>query len=325
MNNNLINDIYYKDEYISLYLKEHEELFTFEYKEDKNIFINKTIKRPISSIGHINVNDCYYDLESAYGYGGYYTNNNDMNFLNRAMIEYEKRCNDENIIAEFIRFHPFNSFPIQNETFLDFNFYDRDVVIVPLEDNVLSSYTSKVRNVVKRSLEKVLIRQSTDIDSFIELYNKTMDKNEADSFYYFDKKMYERLLSLNNVNLYEVIFEDEVIAMGFFLFGSHIAHYHLSANSDISYKLNTNYALLHSLFEIANKNGQNYFLLGGGTSSNKDDNLLKFKQKFSKNTKPFYISGKVFNRKIYDNYNKLWTEQSNEDIRYFLKYRMEIK
>ena len=67
--------------------------------------------------------------------------------------------------------------------------------------------------------------------------------------------------------------------MGFFMFGQEIVYYHLSANTPLSYSLNSNYALLHNIFIVSKELGIKYFLLGGGTSSNTDDSLFKFKKK----------------------------------------------
>ncbi len=321
----VINDIYYTDNHIRLYLKDKEELFSFEYKEKDNLFINKTIKRPILKIGNLDITKEYYDLETAYGYGGFYTNSDDKLFMKRAFKSYEQKCQDENIIAEFIRFHPFNNFPIKYHNFLDFNVLDRNVVVKDLKQDILLSYTSKVRNAVKRSCEKIIFRESSDIDKFIELYNATMSKNDASEFYFFPKTYYQNLLNNKNIQLYEIKYENNIVAMGFFMFGEEIAHYHLSANTDISYKINANYGLLHNAFLKAKERGLDYMLLGGGTTSQEDDNLLKFKKKFSKELKPFYISGKIYDKNIYDKYNEIWKEQSAEDVRYFLKYRLELK
>lgn len=321
---NLLKDIYYRDEYISLYIQENEELFSFEYREKDNLFINKSIKRRIDKIGSVGINDGYYDLETAYGYGGFYTNTDNKNFLKNALSKYEKKCKDERIIAEFIRFHPFNTFAQKNEEFLDFNLYDRDVVVKSLSNDILSSYTSKTRNTVKRAVEKVFFKETTNIEKFESLYNSTMKKNNASEFYFFDKLYYKNLLSQKAIKLYEIIIEDEVVAMGFFMLDDELGHYHLSANTAMSYKNNSNYALLHHLFLIAQEEGIKYFILGGGSTSSKDDTLFKFKKKFSKELKPFYISGKIYNGCIYEKYNKIWREQSSEDIKYFLKYRLEI-
>ncbi len=321
---NLINDIYYNDEYISLYLKKDEELFSFKYEEEENIFINKTIKRPIRKIGNIEIDDGFYDLETAYGYGGFYTNNLDQEFVARAMNAYKTKCNEEKIIAEFIRFHPFNNFPTKCNNFLDFNVYDRDVVVKKLSDDILKTYNAKVRNTVKRATEKVLFQESENIAKFMELYNATMLKNNASDFYFFEESYYKNLLKNKSVKLYELLYEEKIIAMGFFMFGKSIGHYHLSANTPTSYKINANYALLHNVFQITYDLGLEYFMLGGGTTSEADDSLLKFKKKFSKDLKPFYISGNVYNKEIYDKYNEIWKRQSKEDIKYFLKYRLEI-
>lgn len=216
MSLNLENDIYYNDNYISLYLNDGDELFKFNYVEGTSVFTNKTIKRPILKIGDIKVEDGFFDLESAYGYGGFYSNSEDKDFLKRAMDEYEKKCKDEKIIAEFTRFHPFNSFALKNQEFLDFNFYDRDVVVKDLSEDILASYNAKVRNAVKRATEKVVFCESVNIDKFIEIYNETMKKNEASDFYFFSKEYYKKLLQNDKIKLYELVYESQVVAMGFF-------------------------------------------------------------------------------------------------------------
>jgi len=321
---NLLEDIYYSDDYISLYVKEGEELFNFRYEEENKILINKTIKRPIIAIGNIMIDDGFYDLETAYGYGGFYTNSSDNDFLTKAFCAYEKKCKDENIIAEFIRFHPFNTFPLLHSNYLDFNTYDRDIVVVDLSEDILSAYRSKVRNTIKQAYSKVEVKESNNLDTFMLLYQKTMQKNNASEFYFFKQSLFDKLYNIDNVSLYEVIFDNEIVAMGFFMEGKDFMHYHLSANSDMSYKLNANYALLYALSEIAKKKKKKYFILGGGATPSSDDALLKFKKKFSNKIKPFYIAGKIYNKDVYDRYIKLWEEQSQEDIKYFSKYRLKV-
>lgn len=321
----LLSDIYYNDKYIALYIKENEEVFNFKYTEGDKLFVNKAIKRPIIQVGNIKINDNYYDLETAYGYGGCYTNTEDKLFIKKAISEYQKKCNDERIIAEFIRFHPFNDFPIMCSEYLDFNSHDRNVIVKDLYSDILASYTSKVRNTIKRATEKVSFRESKNIDKFIELYTKTMQKNNASDFYFFERKYYQTLIDSQKVKLYEIIFEDDIIAMAFFLFGQEMGHYHLSTNTPLSYKLNSNYALLHNTFNIFKGLGLKYVILGGGTTSNGNDSLFKFKKKFSDELKSFYIGGKIYNEKIYDEYIKLWESQTDKDIKYFLKYRLELE
>jgi len=325
---NLLNDTYYSKEYISLYLKEDEEVFAFEYKEDNFIFYNVAIKRPITKIGNEDITDGYFDLETAYGYGGFYLNTDNQEFIKIALEKYEQKCLEENIIAEFIRFHPFNSFPKEDQEFLNMNIYDRDVVYIDLslsKEDRWKNYASNTRNIL-RKCEKVLVFQKSDnIEAFIELYEKTMDKNNATDFYYFSREYYKQLISHENIELYEIRQEEQMISMAFFMFGEDIGHYHLSANDYKMRKYNANYFILDQIFDIAKNKGEKYFLLGGGTTGSKDNSLLKFKQKFSPLIKQFYISGKIYNHEIYNKYIQAWEQQSKEEIRYFLKYRLEIQ
>lgn len=325
---NILSDIYYSKEYISLYLKKNEELFEFEYKEDEQIFYNIAIKRLIDKIGNKHINEGYFDLETAYGYGGFYSNSGNKNFIERAMGLYKKRCIEENIIAEFIRFHPFSTFSQEHKEFFNFNVYDRDIVYVDLtlsKDKRWEEYSSNTRNILRKSQKELKFQKTDNLEMFIELYEKTMQKNNADSFYYFSQEYYKNLLENKDIELYEVKKDDETIASAFFMFSDEFGHYHLSANNYAMRKYNANYFMLDQLFDIAKNKGKKYFILGGGTTSDNYDSLLKFKYKFSSLTKPFYISGVVYNDTIYNRYKMIWEEQSQEDIKYFLKYRLEIK
>ena len=140
-----------------------------------------------------------------------------------------------------------------------------------------------------------------------------MKKNKASKFYFFDEDYFKKLLNLKGVELYEAKYNNEVIAMSFFIF-SEFAYYHLSANSPMSYKLNANYGLLHVGFEEALKRNIKYFILGGGTTSSEEDTLFKFKKKFSKIIMPFYVGGMIFDRHMY---NKLEIPRS----KIFLSWR----
>ena len=316
-------DLMFNKEYANLYLKDGEEVFEFKYKEGNKIFRTLSIKRPIKKVGNEIINEKYFDLESPYGYGGYLLNSKDEKFIKKAFNEYRIYCKEQNIIAEFVRFHPFAVF-IKNE--LDFYMHDRDIVVKEINNgkSVLDSYSSKVRNIIRKCDKMIQIRESENIDKFIEIYYYTMKKNNADDFYYFNKNYFEKLLKLNDVVLYEAVFENNIIAMSFFIF-SHFGYYHLSANTPNSYKLNANYLLLHYAFIEAQRRNIKYFILGGGTTSDPNDSLFEFKKKFSKLLKPFYIGGIIFDKNKYQEYNNLWLQQSKKDIKFFLKYRLEIK
>ena len=63
-------------------------------------FYNIAIKRPITKIGNVDIAEGYFDLETAYGYGGFYVNNENEEFLKIALEKYQQYCLENNIIAE---------------------------------------------------------------------------------------------------------------------------------------------------------------------------------------------------------------------------------
>lgn len=324
---NLRNDIYYRSEYAELYLDSSYSLFRFEYRDGDLVFFNLAIKRPIEQIGSAPCSEIYYDLETPYGYGGFFTNCENHDFVEQALSAYRKRCQDERIIAEFIRFHPFNASPCWYKDVFDLLIDDRPVVIVDLSNSTeerWGKYNPKTRNILRKCAKTLVFQEAEDIDKFEDLYTQTMLKNNADDFYFFDREYYQGLLALDGVRLYQVSFGEKVIAMAFFMYGHELAHYHLSANDTNYLKLNGNYFMLDQAFDEARKLGANSFMLGGGRTPDSEDTLLRFKQKFSQRTERFHIAGMVHNREKYMEYVGRWEELNpGNTARYFLKYRLE--
>jgi len=322
-NVNLFHDIYYDDSFLSLECRKGQELLSFEYREGEERFLVKGIKRKIERIGTATIDDGYFDLETPYGYGGYLSNTSSKRFIESAMNAYETHCREERIIAEFIRFHPFNPFPSAFPETLDFLHHDRDVVVVNLQQDLLSSYRSKVRNTIKKSMKSLTLKESTELDNFVEIYYQTMRRRDAQEFYFFDSEYFKQLMAFPGSRLFTVYLGEEPVSSAFFLFSDETVYYHLSANTEAGYRTQANYFLLHKVFEHARDEGYRYCILGGGTGGESDDPLFRFKKKFSETLYPFYIGGKVHNPEVYQGYIKLWREQSRTDIPFFLKYRQE--
>jgi hypothetical protein len=324
----MIRDIYFEKPYVNLYLNPGDQLFDFEFKKNGSSFSNLTIQRPIEKVGTIDVRSHRVaDAECAYGYGGYQSDSDDIGFLDEALAEYSRHCRDQNLVAEFIRFHPFNPFPQKHPHYFDFIFPDRHTVYVDLRltnEERWKQYDSNTRNIIRKAQKTLTLEQTDDIRVFMEMYYETMKRNQAEDFYFFEEDYFRKLLTVGGTALYQVKLGSEVISSSFVLNGDTIAHYHLSANRSEFAKLNGNYFLLDSLFDISQKSGKSYFHLGGGRTNQENDSLLIFKKKFSKATLPFYIAGKVFCREEYDDLCKLWSSQTEKQQKFFLKYRLPL-
>lgn len=322
---NLNNDIYYNPQYSSLYLKDDYSLFEFQYTEGDYFLKNIAIKKPIRQIANLEV-EGYFDLETPYGYGGFYCNTNDIDFIKRGMNEYKEKCNKEKIIAEFFSFHPYNNFPKEFSNLFDVCFIDRQVVVLDLtksDEERWLDYASKNRTILRKCQKTLRTEESKDVDSFIDIYYETMKRNNARGFYYFEKKYFEKLLQLKGIKLIKVLLEDTIIAMSFVMCGEDIGHYHLSANKQGYQKFNANYLLLEEAFNLAKREGCKHFLLGGGRTPAFDDDLFRFKSKFSNLTNAYYLAGNIYNKEVYQQYVNNWEEQNARiTVNYFLKYRL---
>ncbi len=287
------------------------------------------VKTPITHIGNFSVAERYYDLETAYGYGGYYCSTENPDFIKKALDAYLIQCLQENIIAEFVRYHPYNNFPMLHKESFDFLMIDRQTVSIDLslsKESRWSRYSSTTRNILRKYSPGMVFQETADIECFMHMYRKTMDKNNANSFFYFSKEYYQRLLSMPNVKLFSVEFDNQIVNMSFVLIGRDLAHYHLSASNADFVKLHGNYFMLDNVCDHLNvyfpKVSQLH--LGGGRSNQESDSLLAFKAKFSQIRNSFYIAGKIFNNNVYqkyiDKFNLLHPEFNN--TKYFLKYRL---
>lgn len=326
---NLRGDIYYRSEYFSLYMKENDSLFEFDFKEGSSFLYNIAIKRPITKIGQQKIIDGYYDLETPYGYGGLLTNSNNTEFISRAMTAYRNRCKNENIISEFFRFHPFNDFPEKHSEFFEFKFHERDVVYTKgvSYEQVYSSYHKNLKRDLK-SIKKhdLKIKHVTTNKLFYKkivhkLYFMTMNKNKAAEFYYFDDTYFENLLKMKDCMLFLVYYGEEIITAVLMLNGTNYLYYHISATNPCYYKLNSNRFALNEVIKIACTMNKSVYL-GGGLTGCDDDPLYSFKKRFSDCTMPFFIAGRIYNKEVYDRYVEIFDKQNDENIRYFLKYRL---
>jgi len=322
----MLNDIYYNNQYIDSYRKDDDLLFDYRYENKGHYFVNKTIQRKIERIGNVALHQSICDLECAYGYGGYVTNGDTL-FVEKAMEAYQEECLGKNVVAEFIRFHPFNSFSKKYANLFDFFVHDRNTIYVDLtqsREERWQQYDSNTRNIIRKASKQLKFEETTDVAPFISMYRETMLRNNADGFYFFSEDYFRRMMTLGGSQLFSISLEGIPICASFVLFGSEIAHYHLSASLKEYMKYNANYFLLDCAFDIAKSKGMKYFHLGGGRSDKADDSLFVFKRKFSKETLPFYVAGKIFMREQYDQLCELWTRQTEKKMTYFLKYRLPL-
>lgn len=326
-----MRDIYFEPNYGKLYEKiENGISMVYDYEDDFGKVQHMFIKRKIPfSID----NNIYYDIVTPYGYGGPTVEPNNENTRNKLiqnfMIGLDKFCSKQNIVSEFVRFHPLvdNAYDFmkhydvsQIRNTLGTNLYEYDD---PFQEEFSKSCRKNIRQSLKAGVTFKITEQPNDVSKFLDIYYSTMDRNNASDYYYFDEEYFNLCLEYfkDNLLLVEAVYEDKVIAMGFYFIYKDFIHTHLSGTiSDYLY-LSPAYVLRYALTQWGKEKGYKIIHHGGGRSNDPNDSLYKFKKRFSKNTEfKFFVGKKVWNENVYRQLCEMRNIDNNSD--FFPAYRL---
>ncbi|MDR4949070.1 GNAT family N-acetyltransferase [Neobacillus cucumis] len=309
-------DIYFTPEYFEIYERNGEgkaKLFVYDNGKDfvyypfllRNLH-NLTILKEISSKYRE-----LYDITTPYGYGGPITSAKEEAIKKKIFIEFEEifesYCLRENIITEFVRFHPL----ILNHQ--DYKHIEstlnRHTIYIDLSldsEEIWANYDNKNRNRLRKAQANnyftMVHRSPSDLEDFLRLYYKTMDKKNAYEYYYFQRDFFENSAELlkDHLELIEVVMDDKVIMSCFFMHYGDFIHYHLLGSDEDYLHFSPNNSLIHYVVEWGKAKGKKALHLGGGYTGD-IDTLYRFKKRFNKyGDLPFYIGKKIHNQAIYD-------------------------
>lgn len=323
-------DVYWLSGYVKAF-KIHgdgEPLLLYFYdRENTTKAINVVMKRDIrNDINFKNIIDNdkeYYDLSSPYGYGGWLIEGENIEQL---FSDYERWCLRNNIISEFVRFHPI----IGNHESCT-GFYDvvrlGEVVHIDLSspetiwENFVSTCRTRVRKAVKNGLKIYNGRYPEIYEKFRAVYDATMQKNNAEEYYYFGDDFYKSVLEdlPHNSQIFYAEKDGEIIAASIMLTANGRMNYHLSGALQEYSSLAATNLIMYTAALWGCANGCKTLYLGGGVGSG-EDSLLRFKKTFYKGKlNRFYIGKKIFDQYKYDELVSLRSEINNTC--YFPVYR----
>ncbi|NBI07991.1 GNAT family N-acetyltransferase [Senegalia massiliensis] len=305
------NDVYFTKKYGKLYEKiENGTLEIFEYNSKmgsiKNIFLKREI--PINTNG-----EKYYDLITPYGYGGpIIVSCNDESkkdeLIKGYYKEFKKFCFKNNVVSEFIRFHPINNNAKDFMEIYEVEYLRKTIGtnLKNYDDPIKSEFKKGCRKEIRRAFNKGVLykikKSPTNLDTFKKLYYETMDRNNAVDYYYFDDQYFDDILIhfKDELLLVELIYENKIIASEIYLISSGLIHAHLLGSLDEYLYLSAGCILEYATALWGKENNYDYIHHGGGRTNAEADKLLKNKRKFGKNTEfDFYVGKKIWNKNKY--------------------------
>ena len=322
-------DVYFTEEYVKLYETKKEKAECIVCQEGNNVLLFPYLARSFDFQGAQ-----YKDFETAYGYGGPIFNTNEESFIDRGLKAIYDYFGENNYIAGFVRFHPL----LQNQLGFDCIgrlLAERKTVAINLDqtmDEVWSNEIhSKNRNVIRKA-EKAGCHFIVDdryehLNEFVKLYDSTMDKLSADGFYYFDDNYYKNLVKGIPDSFLGCVAdaEERIISAAIFMYSGTYGHYHLSGSDKSQLSLSPNNYMLWEAAKELQKRGVKRFHLGGGTTSDEENSLFKFKCRFSKDTCQFYIGKLVFNPEAYDAICADWELKNPDKAEHYKHHLLKYK
>ena len=300
--------------------KEHGDAKCFHYCAEAGEVIYPFIKRTAGTVA----GTLYFDLVTPRGESGpvILSKNREMlvEEFNKSFQEY---CETNNIVAEYIRFDPWNTNPADFSGIYCVEPYGKTYCHKLQEDFFATQYSSKRRNQVRKAMNSGLTLAldvgAGGIDAFLELYHYTAEKHRISDYYELSKEFLQNYFTMlgSKVRLSFVCYADTLIAAGMFLNGGDVYHYHFSASHPNYTNLNAISYLLMEEAKFAAFQGCKLMDLGGATPGS---GLEKFK---SSMTKPEQIMGcfvgkSIRNQQIYD---ALVEQRGGARVGFFPAYR----
>lgn len=326
-------DIYYLPEYSRL----HEEIENGVFDDFRYVSDYGTVYLPFlrRSLSHFSGFEGYYDAITPYGYGGPVIL--DCAAGKRRELaadfykEFTKYCMDTRIITFFIRFHPILENSNDFKTVFEVIPIRKTIAVDLSKENVLADeIESETRRVIKKALSNDMRvefdYEGKTLDTFLEIYYSTMDKNHAKKYYYFSKEYFLNFIDKmkGHIQLAHAFIGDKAVASTFNTMYGEFAHGNYGGTAPGCYKYFGFPTCLYSIACEFQKKGYKWFHIGGGITNNPDDSIFLFKRKFTKNgIFSFDVSKLIFDHEIYERLCNMADEMRGKTASgdYFPQYR----
>jgi hypothetical protein len=218
-----------------------------------------------------------HDAITPYGYGGPVAG--DPAAAPAFYAAYEEWCRARGIVSTFVRFHSL----YENHRYSAFRTEPLGATVAwrlggeePLER--LHAHHRRLVRKAERAGLTAEAREGADIREFVELYEATMRRLDADAFYLFSPDYWASLAKLPTL-LVEARRDGELLAAVLCFASSPWLHYHLGGQSDEGRRLGGSHLALLEAARWGRDHGYELLHLGGGIGSRRDS-LFEFKQRF---------------------------------------------
>jgi len=289
--------------------------------------------RPLSEIDWLEGDTAdWSDMSSAYGYPGpLFRGSSD--FIREALASWIEAMRKRGVVCAFVRTHPLLAPDYDLLAECGTVVYRGDTITIdlslPLEEIWRQTRSDHRRNINRARREGMVTAIQGDmdqLDDFMQVYNETMDRVDAGTYYYFPREYFVELNEVLGDKLSLCVVRDReqhVAAAGLFTECCGIVQFHLSGTSNASLKLQPSKLMLDEVRRWAKERKNRWMHLGGGNGASEENPLFRFKAGFSHVRQPFNTWQIVFDPERYERLQSMRDERVDRprDPGFFPSYR----
>lgn len=255
----------------------------------------------------------WYDISSIYGYTGPLATTTDATFLSNAWRSFDEFAGKQKIIAEFIRFSPFNHTErfAHPEAMVEANRSLAASELPSSEEALLEKLGSKTRNMLRKAQRAGLVARELAVPEhlpeFRRLYEETMGRNKAPAFFWYDDAYWKKLLLLESgLRLFGTFAGNRTVAAAMSLNHGKSGLYHLGASLPDYARQGAGNVSLFEMSRHLLASGVTFINMTGGRTTKADDPLLLFKKSNATGLTTFYIGKRIIDKAAYQRVRELW-------------------
>ncbi|MGE0754111.1 MAG: GNAT family N-acetyltransferase [Alphaproteobacteria bacterium] len=259
----------------------------------------------------------HHDISSIYGYTGPLATTQDAAFLTTAWQAFDAYTKSQCVIAEFIRFSPFNENHVMAHPACTVE-ENRQLAVSRLpdtEEELLQRLGSKTRNMLRKAEKSGLAARELPLpeklSDFRLLYDETMGRNQAPDFFWYDDEYWNELLKLEGgLRLFGTYKDDVLVAASMSVVHGRSALYHLGASLVEFARQGAGNLSMYEMSKALMQSGVTFINMTGGRTTALDDPLLLFKKSNATGLHPFYIGKRVMDNAAYREVAALWQQKT---------------
>jgi hypothetical protein len=303
--------------YGKLFCSQEDFLLCATWEDENGGIIFPIIVRPLKRENWAKGYENYFDAVNPYGYGGPFVWGDALNNKDEFWCCFNEWAKKFGLISLFTRLSLFDEqlLPFEGEVEIDRPNVVRSLLLS--EEEIWYDYEHKVRKNVKKALAAGLVAEKdfkgTELKSFLEIYQTTMDRCGAASGYYFSEDFFRKIITSlpGQFVFFHVRKDDQIVSTEMVLVSEQNIYSFLGGTLKDAFNNRPNDLLKHEIIKWGMQNEKKNFVLGGGYGEY--DGIFKYKLSFApKGELPFKVAKNILLPDQYASLVKARTAYENE-------------